>query len=145
MTPNSAGAGGTRPKLILRACRIACQTAGLRATLTRRPRWAVEAAWKLFCSLSPYLNWGEITVRTFLALLAVSIVGTIVFWNFGLAHRIWPADPMLATTLIVGCAAIALQLVLSNHFGSEPNKAIPHRQTIRVLNRLSNRAAVMRN
>ena len=40
----------------------------------------------------------------FLISLAVSIVLTVIFWSFGVAHRIWPAHPMLATTLVAAIA-----------------------------------------
>ena len=54
-------------------------------------------------------------MRIFLTTLALSIGGTIVLWSFGLARLIWPAHPALATTLIIGGAAIVVQLVLSDH------------------------------
>jgi hypothetical protein len=49
----------------------------------------------------------------FLISLAVSIVLTVIFWNFGVAHRIWPAHPMLATTLVAAIACGSLQVMLS--------------------------------
>ena len=64
-------------------------------------------------------------MRIFLTTLALSIGGTIVLWNFGLARLIWPAHPALATTLIIGAAAIALQFVLSDHAPKKNSKAIP--------------------
>lgn len=51
-------------------------------------------------------------MRVFLIVLGVSIVGSIVLWNFGIAQRIWPARPVLATTIIVsGCAAAMLSIL----------------------------------
>jgi hypothetical protein len=55
-------------------------------------------------------------MRVFLTTLAVSTVSSIVLWNFGLAHRIWPAHPIFATALIAALCGIATQLILSeNH------------------------------
>jgi len=46
-------------------------------------------------------------MRVFLIVLGISLVGSVVLYNFGIAQRIWPAHPALATTLIVGgCAAV---------------------------------------
>jgi hypothetical protein len=56
---------------------------------------------------------GESYLRNFLITLVLSIGGTVVLWNFGLARLIWPAHPMLATTLIIGLAAIVLQFLIS--------------------------------
>ena len=52
-------------------------------------------------------------MRIFLLDLVVSIMGTIVLWQFGLASKIWPAHPMLATTVIIACVAIAVHAILS--------------------------------
>ena len=64
-------------------------------------------------------------MRNFLITLAVSIGGTIVFWSFGLARFIWPAHPMLATTLIIGLVAIVLPLLLADHTQTEGPKTLP--------------------
>lgn len=52
-------------------------------------------------------------MRVFLIVLGVSIVGTIVLWNFGFAQRIWPEHPVLVTTVIVGGCAAAIETILS--------------------------------
>jgi hypothetical protein len=51
-------------------------------------------------------------MRVFVIVLGVSIVGSIVLWNFGIAQRIWPAHPVLATTMIVGGCAAVMQSIL---------------------------------
>ena len=35
----------------------------------------------------------------FLVSLVVSIIVTVLLWNFGLALHFWPAHPLLATTV----------------------------------------------
>lgn len=52
-------------------------------------------------------------MRIFLIVLAVSIALSIAFWNFGLAEKIWPAHPLLATTLIATACAMAVQIILT--------------------------------
>jgi hypothetical protein len=52
-------------------------------------------------------------MRVFLIVLGISIVGSVVLWNFGIAQRIWPAHPALATTIVVGGCAALMQLILS--------------------------------
>ena len=61
-------------------------------------------------------------MRIFVFDLVVSIMGTIVLWQFGLASKIWPAHPMLATTFIVAGCAIAVHAILSR----ETNKQRPN-------------------
>lgn len=51
-------------------------------------------------------------MRVFLITLAVSIALSIGLWNFRLAHKIWPAHPLLATTLIATICALAVQTIL---------------------------------
>ena len=63
-------------------------------------------------------------MRTFLIDLVVSIAGTIVLWGFGLANKIWPAHPLLATTVIVAACAIAAHSV-SSHDASGQNSKRP--------------------
>lgn len=59
-------------------------------------------------------------MKIFLSVLGVSAVSSIVLWNFGLAHKIWPAHPIFAATLIAAFCGIVAQLVLSEeHFGSK--------------------------
>jgi hypothetical protein len=52
-------------------------------------------------------------MRVFLITLAASIALSIGLWNFGLARRIWPSHPLLATTLIAAGCATAVQLLLT--------------------------------
>ena len=52
-------------------------------------------------------------MRIFLFDILISIAGTLVLWQFGLASKIWPAHPMLATTVIIACIAIAVHRILS--------------------------------
>jgi hypothetical protein len=52
-------------------------------------------------------------MKIFLAVLGVSTVSSIVLWNFGLAHKIWPAHPIFTTTVIAALCAIVAQLLLS--------------------------------
>jgi len=52
-------------------------------------------------------------VRIFLIVLAVSIVASIVLWNFGVAASIWPAHPLLATTGLAMVIAIIIQMMLT--------------------------------
>jgi len=51
-------------------------------------------------------------VIRFLIVLAVSIAASIVLWNFGIAAKIWPAHPLLCTTLLAMALAIAVQTSL---------------------------------
>lgn len=52
-------------------------------------------------------------MRVFLITLAVSIGLSIGLWNFGLAEKIWPSHPLLATTVIAMACAIAVQTILT--------------------------------
>ncbi len=52
-------------------------------------------------------------MRVFLIVLGISFVGSVVLYNFGIAQRMWPAHPALATTIIVGGWAAVMQLILS--------------------------------
>ena len=51
-------------------------------------------------------------MRIFLIVLVASLIASIGLWNFGLAQRIWPAHPLLATTFVAGLGAAVLQMVL---------------------------------
>jgi hypothetical protein len=62
-------------------------------------------------------------MRIFFYDLLVSIVGTIVLWQFGLASKIWPAHPMLATTVIIGIIAISVHGILSRESESKRPRA----------------------
>jgi hypothetical protein len=61
-------------------------------------------------------------MRVFLIVLGVSIVGSIVLYNFGIAHRIWPAHPVRATTLIAGGCAALMQSILSRESADQKSK-----------------------
>jgi hypothetical protein len=51
-------------------------------------------------------------MRVFLWTLAVSILATIIFWNFGLAAKLWPAHPLICATFFAWvCAVITQQLL----------------------------------
>jgi hypothetical protein len=52
-------------------------------------------------------------MRIFLMTLLVSIVASIVFWNFGLARLIWPGHPLLATTLMAMGCGIGVQKTMT--------------------------------
>ncbi|MGA7634705.1 MAG: hypothetical protein WCB11_28400 [Terriglobales bacterium] len=52
-------------------------------------------------------------MRIFLITLLVSTVASIVFWNFGLAGKIWPAHPLFATVVLACICGIVVQLVLT--------------------------------
>jgi hypothetical protein len=51
-------------------------------------------------------------MRIFLITLWVSIITSIGLWNFGLAQRIWPAHPLLCTTLLAMACGITAQSLL---------------------------------
>ena len=61
-------------------------------------------------------------MRVFLIVLGVSIVGSIVLYNFGVAQRIWPTHPVLATTLIAGGCAALMQSILSRDSAAQKSK-----------------------
>jgi hypothetical protein len=61
-------------------------------------------------------------MRVFLIVLGVSIVGSVVLYNFGIAQRIWPAHPVLATTIIVGGCAAIMQSILSRDAAARKSK-----------------------
>ena len=58
-------------------------------------------------------------MKTFLIVLAVSIVASVELYNFGLAAKIWPAHPVICTTLLAWAIAMAVQFFLR----SEARKA----------------------
>jgi len=53
-------------------------------------------------------------MRIFLVTLAVSTLAGVALWQFGLAHRIWPSHPVLATVVITAGCGIAAQMVASH-------------------------------
>jgi hypothetical protein len=61
-------------------------------------------------------------MRNLLIDIVVSIAGTIVLWGFGLANKIWPAHPLLATTVIVAACAIAAHSASSHHVSGQDSK-----------------------
>jgi len=61
-------------------------------------------------------------MRAFLIVLGVSIVGSVVLYNFGIAQRIWPAHPVLATTLIAGGCAAVMHSILSRDSEAQKSK-----------------------
>ncbi len=68
-------------------------------------------------------------MRTFLITLVASLVLSIVLWNFGLAHKIWPAHPLFATTLIAGVCASILQMILARDDAAEKReRSLPPRR-----------------
>jgi len=61
-------------------------------------------------------------MRVFLITLAVSLGASILFWNFGLAFKIWPAHPLLATTLLATACAMATQILLTRDEAAQKHK-----------------------
>jgi hypothetical protein len=61
-------------------------------------------------------------MRVFLITLAVSLGLSIGLWNFRLAHKIWPAHPLLATTVIAMVCAMAVQTILTHDEVQSRNK-----------------------
>lgn len=61
-------------------------------------------------------------MRVFLITLAMSIGLTVLFWNLGLANRIWPAHPMLLLTLVAAACGIAIQALLPRDRAAEKRK-----------------------
>ena len=62
-------------------------------------------------------------MRIFLIDLVASIVISIGLWEFGLARKIWPEHPYLATSLVVAATCAALQIVLSRDKAKEKSKS----------------------
>jgi hypothetical protein len=52
-------------------------------------------------------------MRIFLITLLVSTVAGIVFWNFGLAGKIWPSHPFVTAVALAAICGIVVQLVLT--------------------------------
>jgi hypothetical protein len=52
-------------------------------------------------------------MRAFLLTLTASILASVVLWNLGLAHRIWPAHPYFATLAIATTFGIVVQSIAS--------------------------------
>ncbi len=66
-------------------------------------------------------------MKGFLIVLAVSIVASIEVWNLGLASKIWPAHPLIATTVIATAIAMAVQLYLRNDTRRSKSRINPPR------------------
>ena len=66
-----------------------------------------------FTCYAAYYKTGS-GMKNFLIVLAVSIVASVELYNFGLAAKIWPAHPILCTTLLAWAMAMAVQIFLSN-------------------------------
>jgi predicted transcriptional regulator YdeE len=64
-------------------------------------------------------------MRIFLITLVVSTIAGIVLWQFGFAHRIWPAHPFLATVVMAAGCGIVVQLALSQDARSLPTRIAP--------------------
>ncbi len=54
-------------------------------------------------------------MKNFLIVLVVSIVASIELWSLGLAAKIWPSHPLIATTVLATAIAIAVQMFLSSN------------------------------
>jgi predicted transcriptional regulator YdeE len=52
-------------------------------------------------------------MRVFVVTLAVATVSGVALWQFGLAHRIWPAHPFFATVVLAAGCGMAAQLAAS--------------------------------
>jgi hypothetical protein len=63
-------------------------------------------------------------VKKFLIILGVSLVASVELWNLGLAAQIWPAHPLIVTTVFATVIAVAVQLYLS----SDANQAKPAKE-----------------
>ena len=61
-------------------------------------------------------------MRTFLIVLLVSIVASIVLWNLGLAHLIWPGHPYAATVLCATLLAWGVQSYLTKRSSKGPKQ-----------------------
>ncbi len=62
-------------------------------------------------------------MKNFLIVLAVSIVASIELWNFGLAAKIWPAHPLIATTVLATVIAMAIQMYLTSNSRKAKNRS----------------------
>ena len=63
-------------------------------------------------------------MRIFLITFVTSTVAGTALWQFGLAHKIWPAHPLLTTIAVAAACGIAVQLVLS-HDSARDNSKLP--------------------
>jgi len=61
-------------------------------------------------------------MRVFLITLIASLVPSILFWNFGLAQKSWPAHPLLMTTIVATACGIAVQSLLPQYFPKPKTK-----------------------
>lgn len=61
-------------------------------------------------------------MRVFLFTLAASVLATIILWNFGLGAKIWPAHPLLASTILASIMGTVVQLLLSGDSAVQKSK-----------------------
>jgi hypothetical protein len=69
----------------------------------------------------------EAGMKNFLIVLAVSIVASVELWNFGLAAKIWPAHPLIATTVLATVIAMAIQMYLRSDARRAKSRTNPPR------------------
>ena len=61
-------------------------------------------------------------MRIFVITLVASLVPSILFWNFGLAYKVWPAHPLLMTTVVATGCGIAVQILLPHYLATPKSK-----------------------
>jgi len=61
-------------------------------------------------------------MRIFLITLVASVVPSVALWHFGIAHKIWPAHPLLTATLIAWACGIAVQTWLKAEAEAQKSK-----------------------
>jgi hypothetical protein len=61
-------------------------------------------------------------MRIFLITLVASVVPSVALWQFGISHKIWPAHPLLATTLIAWACGISVQTWLKADADKQKSK-----------------------
>jgi hypothetical protein len=61
-------------------------------------------------------------MRVFLITLVTSTIASVGFWQFGLAGRVWPAHPLVATILLATACGVAVQIILSGEAGAQKTK-----------------------
>ena len=54
-------------------------------------------------------------MRSFWLTLLASIVASIVLWNAGVAHEIWPAHPLLVTVVLASIFGTLVQNLTSRN------------------------------
>jgi hypothetical protein len=66
-------------------------------------------------------------MKNFLIVLAVSTVASVELWSLGLAAKIWPAHPLLTTTVLASAIAIAVQIYLTSTTNQAKRRPDPPR------------------